>query len=398
MPIGVAGAVALGGAAIGAVGSIVGGSQQASAVNSSSKAAIRQQEEARIIDQQNLTNTLSAVGPRLESAGDRANMALNDANANAAGNLNTYYGAAGQALSNGYNAAGQQIQQAGDAATNYLGSAWSAIGSGVQNANALLQPYIDTGSRAVQMTGDLSGANGVAAGQAALANFEASPAYQFNLDQGLRAVDAGAAARGMLVSGGTRQAEQKFGAGLASNEFANYYNRLSGLATQGLNASNTYGSNVMQGAAGQSGIDRALAQTALTQGGALAANDVGLGGGLANISSDLGKKLASNSMLTGNALAANEQQTGAQISNLYTGNASQQGQLNAQAAQGIAQTQASTGSALAGIYGNQAQGVTNAITSGLNNYTYLNQLSPQAQGGTFNMTQTQQGAQPQQYY
>ena len=45
-----------------------------------------------------------------------------------------------------------------------------------------------------------------------------------------------------------------------------------------------------------------------------------------------------------------------------------------------------------------AKGFTNAITSGLNNYTYLNALSPQAQGGTFNMTQTQQGAQPQQYY
>ena len=81
----------------------------------------------------------------------------------------------------------------------------------------------------------------------------------------------------MLVSGGTQQAEQKLRAGLASNEFSNYYNRLSRLAAQGLAMSNTYGSNVMQGAAEQSGIDQALAQTLLTQGGALAANDVGLG-------------------------------------------------------------------------------------------------------------------------
>ena len=85
-------------------------------------------------------------------------------------------------------------------------------------------------------------------------------------------------------------------------------------------------------------------------------------------------------MLTGNALAQNEQQTNAQISNLYTGNASQQAQNNSQAAHGIAQTQASAGTTLAGIYGNQAQCIGNAITSGLNNYTYLNQLSPQAQG------------------
>ena len=388
MPFGVAGAAALGGAAISAAGSAYGASQQSGAINASSKAAARQQEEARIINQQNLTNTLQAVGPRLESAGDRANMALNDGNTLAGTDLKDYYGVAGQALSQGYNAAGQRLTQAGDQATNYLNAGRTDIMGGVQNANALLQPYIDTGSRALQMTGDLSGANGVDAGRAAMANFEFSPGYQFALDQGLRAVDAGAAARGMLVSGGTRTAEMKYGQGLAAQDFASYYNRLSGLATQGLAASNTAGGNMMTGAAGQSGIDRALAQTALTQGGALASNDVGLGTGVASLGVDLGKKLSANTMLTGNALASNEQQTGAQISNLYTGNASQQAQNNSQAAQGIAQTQASAGTALAGIYGNQAQGMTNAITSGLNNYTYLNQLSPQAIGGMFNATGT----------
>jgi hypothetical protein len=46
--------------------------------------------------------------------------------------------------------------------------------------------------------------------------FQSSPGYQFQLEQGLRAVDAGASAKGMLRSGAT-QAEQKFGHGLANS-------------------------------------------------------------------------------------------------------------------------------------------------------------------------------------
>ena len=349
---------AVAGAAIGAAGSLAAGSMQSSAVSGGSKAAARAQEEARIIAQQNLTNTLGAVGPRLEAAGDRSNAAITGADTTAAGQLGTYY-----------TGASQQITDAGTAATNYLNQGRDTIGAGVTNANALLQPYIDQGGRALKLTGDLSGANGVDAGRAAMANFEFSPGYQFALEQGLRAVDAGASARGMLVSGGTRIAEQKFGQGLAAQDFASYYNRLAGLAGQGLSASNTAGNNIMQGAAGQSGIDRAQAQTALTQGGALAGISTGLGG-----------QLAQNSMTTGGRLAQNEQQTAAQISNLYTGNASQQAQIGTNTAAQQAQTATSAAGAQANITGNMMQGFGNAITSGLNNYTYLNALGPQSQG------------------
>ena len=60
-----------------------------------------------------------------------------------------------------------------------------------------------------------------------MAGFHTSPGYQFQLDQGLRAVDAGAAANGLLRSGAALKAEQTFGTGLADKEFApDYYNRL----------------------------------------------------------------------------------------------------------------------------------------------------------------------------
>lgn len=67
-------------------------------------------------------------------------------------------------------------------------------------------------------------------------SFEGSPSYQFNLNEGLGAVQAGAAARGGLYSGAAMQALQERGSGIASNEFWNNYNALAGLSTQGQNA------------------------------------------------------------------------------------------------------------------------------------------------------------------
>jgi len=51
------------------------------------------------------------------------------------------------------------------------------------------------------------------------------PSYEFRLKQGQRALDASAAARGNLFTGGQQQAVQEFGQGLASTEYQNAYNR-----------------------------------------------------------------------------------------------------------------------------------------------------------------------------
>lgn len=89
-----------------------------------------------------------------------------------------------------------------------------------------------------------------AAGEQALGNltraysgdrsaFTASPGYQFNYDEGLRAIDRGAAARGLLHSGAGVKAEQRFGSGLASNEYNNWWNQGLGLAGLGQGALNS---------------------------------------------------------------------------------------------------------------------------------------------------------------
>jgi hypothetical protein len=63
--------------------------------------------------------------------------------------------------------------------------------------------------------------------------FQASPGYQFRLDEGVKAAERSAAARGLLSSGGTLKAIQRYGEGLASSEYENYANRLSALAGVG---------------------------------------------------------------------------------------------------------------------------------------------------------------------
>lgn len=67
-------------------------------------------------------------------------------------------------------------------------------------------------------------------------SFETSPSYQFNLQQGLNAVDASAATKGGLLSGATLKAAQEYGSGLASNEYQNTLSNLGSLINTGQNA------------------------------------------------------------------------------------------------------------------------------------------------------------------
>jgi hypothetical protein len=57
-------------------------------------------------------------------------------------------------------------------------------------------------------------------------NFMTEPGYQFRFEEGMRALDRGAAARGGLLSGGYARKAIRYGQGFASNEYANVYNRI----------------------------------------------------------------------------------------------------------------------------------------------------------------------------
>ena len=154
------------------------------------------------------------------------------------------------------------LMQSG-AISGAAGKANAAQAAALAQARADLEPWRTTGQNALAVTGNLAGANGPEAATTAMQDFYTSPGYQFRLDEGMRAVDAGAAARGMLRSGATLKAEQVFAQGQAAQEFDNYYNRLYNLSQQGLKAAS--GSAEAELNTGQG-----IAQTDLSAGGAQA--------------------------------------------------------------------------------------------------------------------------------
>jgi hypothetical protein len=142
----------------------------------------------------------------------------------------------------------------------WAAAAAAAIGAGASMYGANKQSST-TGENALLNVGNLSGLNGADAAQQAMGGFTTSPGYQFQLSEGLKSIDAGAAARGMLASGQTQKAEMQYAQGLASQDFGNYYNRLLGLAQGGQNAAAAQGA-ATQNAANQIGQTQASGATA----------------------------------------------------------------------------------------------------------------------------------------
>lgn len=130
----------------------------------------------------------------------------------------------------------------------------------------MLQPYRQAGKGAM---GTLSRLYGLGGQPADFSAFTESPDYQFARDQGLQGVERSAAARGGLFSGAAGKALQGYGQGLASQQFSDYFNRMSGLAGQGQNAAATsagygqnYASNMgnLYGQRGQNAADMVAGQ------------------------------------------------------------------------------------------------------------------------------------------
>ena len=100
--------------------------------------------------------------------------------------------------------------------------------------------------------------------------YTASPEYQWQLSEGLGAVNALAGARGGLNSGATLQALQERGQGLAAQDRSNYMNRMAGLVDMGMGAA---GNQATAASNYASGASNALAN----KGNAQAAGAIGVG-------------------------------------------------------------------------------------------------------------------------
>lgn len=161
----------------------------------------------------------------------------------------------------GAHAAGKAADQQATAAENALD--FQKQTQATNQAN--FAPYLAAGSTSVnKLMEDLqNGTFGPGSNPAFKAptadEARATPGYQFTLDQGMRATDAGAAARGGVLSGGAVKAESQYASGLADSTYNDVYNRsLSGyqanLAKQAQEFSQLYQpASLGENAAAQSG-------------------------------------------------------------------------------------------------------------------------------------------------
>lgn len=117
-------------------------------------------------------------------------------------------------------------------------------------------PWRAAGESALaRLTGEVTGGGTTA--------FTKTPGYDFRLSEGVKAAERSAAARGLLASGATMKAVQRYGEGLASDEYGNWWNRNAGLAGVGQAATDSTtqagmnATNNITGALGQAGNARA---------------------------------------------------------------------------------------------------------------------------------------------
>jgi len=105
-----------------------------------------------------------------------------------------------------------------------------------QSNEALQQPYVDAGGRALAQQMTLLGLNGTAGQQDALNALLSSPEYTSSLQQGEEAILQNASATGGLRGGNTQNSLARFRGDLLQSVFSNQYNRLAGVTSLGQNA------------------------------------------------------------------------------------------------------------------------------------------------------------------
>jgi hypothetical protein len=145
-----------------------------------------------------------------------------------------------------------------------------------------------------------------------MSDFTTDPGYQFRLEQGMKALNASAAAKGMGMSGANIKGATEYGQNLGSQEYQNAFNRYQTNRTAQL----------------------APLQSLYAGGQAAAAGS-----------------------------AAQAQGLGTSLGNTYTG-----------LGQGIAQADVAAGNAQASGYLNSANAVTNALNQGMSSYMMSNYL------------------------
>lgn len=141
--------------------------------------------------------------------------------------------------------ASHKAKSANKAQQSGMDQAIEQQGQTKDEALALYKPYVDAGTSSLQKMLGMTGQGG------STFDITQDPSYQFRMDQSNKALETSAASKGGLMSGGFANQALKRAGEFASTEYANIYQRLSGIATLGMNAAGAsanvvtnYGANV----------------------------------------------------------------------------------------------------------------------------------------------------------
>ncbi|HZL00965.1 MAG TPA: hypothetical protein VFC47_13825 [Caulobacteraceae bacterium] len=146
---------------------------------------------------------------------------------------------AGTAAVGGALISSSAVNSASNAASNAAAQN-NALQSQIYQSNkALEQPYIDSGDTAnTALQGFLGLGGDPAATSKAFNDYLNSTGYQFNVDQGIAAIDQNKAASGLLNSGSTLKALDAYGTGEAQQYGQQYVGDLQNVAQTGVSATN----------------------------------------------------------------------------------------------------------------------------------------------------------------
>lgn len=129
---------------------------------------------------------------------------------------------------------------------NALGQGYDAAVPEYQAAIDRFNPWAEAGTKALTTYQNSLGQNGADGNAAAVSQFQASPGYQYQVDQATDAVARKASALGALGSGNTMQAITDRASNLANQEYGGWQDRLNGLSNTGLAATGQQ-ANIQQG-------------------------------------------------------------------------------------------------------------------------------------------------------
>lgn len=357
MPVWMAAAIG-GSALIGGAASIFGAETGADAATKASQLQAQQQQAALSFQQQVYGQGQTNLSPYMQ-AGLAGIGNANGAFGSAAGAFGQAGGAFGQA-GGAYGSAAGAFTNAGLS----LGSATNAWNN-TSAASASLNPYVSLGQGAV---GQLANLYGMGGGKPDYSGFTNSPDYNFAFSQGQSAVQNTLNASGQGgMSGGGLAALTNFGQGLASQQYGNYFSRLTNLAGIGSQAAGQQIQGYGAAGAGFTGVAQGYGNIGQGYTG-IGQGYTGIGQGYTGVGqgyTGIGQGYNQIASIGGNA-ATGSTNFGSNMSNTIGSSYGGLGQAQASGVVGAAN--AITGG---------ATGVANAANAGISNYQQYQMLQNQ---------------------